>query len=208
MIPNLFHLVTWTNWKKEVNKKDQFFYFKNIFPVVCPSKTTYFLCFPPKKNKTSKTHRGGFSLSRLCGGKLRIPKNPLGQFVLLGSFLHPFCGGAKFSAGSLWSQNKQTFLEWFVEPSANPTNVVLAFKIIAPHGWRNGAFHETVDAVMGGKPPRVWLGYNESIRNEFSNVLLSDVDDEPTILRRYHVFKWCVMYWNTLCLKERSNLWI
>lgn len=114
MIPNLFHLVTWTNWKKEVNKKDPFFYFKNIFPVVCPSKTTYFLCFPPKKKKkNSKTHRGGFSLSRLCG-KLHIPKNPLGQFVFLGSFLQPFFGGGKVFCGVIMI-SENTFLEWFVE---------------------------------------------------------------------------------------------
>lgn len=90
------------NRKKEA-KKTQFLTSKTSFQCfkrfLSPPKL--FSLFPKKKNTENLTHPVAFHCPDCAGGKLHIPKNPFGQFVLLGSFLHPFFGWAKFSAGSL-----------------------------------------------------------------------------------------------------------
>lgn len=100
--------------KKRSQQKRSIFLLQKHLSSCLPLQNYVLSLFPPPpQKKNSKTHRGGFSLSRLCG-KLHIPKNPLGQFVFLGSFLQPFFGGGKVFCGVIMI-SENTFLEWFVE---------------------------------------------------------------------------------------------
>lgn len=101
--------------EKKKSTKTQFLTSKTSFQLFAPPKLRTFFVSPPKKNTENlQNSRGCFSLSRLCGGKLHVSNNPLGQFVLLGSFLHPFfLRGKVFCGVSMISE--YTFLEWFVE---------------------------------------------------------------------------------------------
>lgn len=157
--------------KKEVNKKDPFFFTsKTSFQLFAPAKLrTFFVSTQKKNNENLQNTPGGFSLSRLCGGKLHVPKNPYNLFCWE-VFSILFLDGQSFLWGRInlfrvvcWTVRTSNQRRPRVQNHSATWVAICQKKIGGTSASKRGVDHETVDAVMGGKSPRVWLGYKEWI---------------------------------------------